>query len=229
VIDGSAEMLGMNRRRLGAAAVEVNYKVADLFEWRPRRIWDACVFGFWLCQVPDDRMAESLDVVIMSLRRGGVVCFVDKAVASDPVAERVRRTLNDGRCFTIIDHPRSPQRLIDEFAAAGLTVDVETIGSRFCVGHGTRFLSAQTHICRSVRVSVLRCHTGGLHSDAQRRRSLMVTPRPCPLAWRRPECLGMLAVSAKGTLKRTQRESLGEQSGQRARDWRGGQRTLCED
>jgi SAM-dependent methyltransferase len=138
VIDGSPEMLALNRQRLGAAAADVRYEVADLFEWRPERTWDACVFGFWLCHVPDDRIAEFLGVVAESLRPGGVVSFVDKAVAADPGAERAGRTLNDGRCFTIIDHPRPSQRLVHEFAAAGLTVELETIGSRFCVGHGTR-------------------------------------------------------------------------------------------
>jgi demethylmenaquinone methyltransferase/2-methoxy-6-polyprenyl-1,4-benzoquinol methylase len=69
VIDGSAEMLAINRQRIGAAAAHVNYEVSDLFEWRPRRTWDACVFGFWLCHVPDDRIAGFLDVVASSLRR----------------------------------------------------------------------------------------------------------------------------------------------------------------
>lgn len=137
VIDGSPEMLALNRQRLGAAAAHVKYEVADLFEWRPRRTWDACVFGFWLCHVPDDRIAGFLEVVARSLRQGGIVCFVDKAVATDPGVEHARRTPNDGRCFTIIDHPRPSQRLIRDFASAGLAVEIETIGSRFCIGHGT--------------------------------------------------------------------------------------------
>lgn len=138
VIDSSAEMLAANRERLGPKAARVTYDVADLFAWRPPRTWDVCMLGFWLCHVPDDRLAAFLETLASSLRRGGLACFVDKTIAVDPPTERVDRTLNDGRCFSIIDHPRPPERLIDAFAAAGLTIEIETIGSRFCVGHGTQ-------------------------------------------------------------------------------------------
>jgi SAM-dependent methyltransferase len=138
VIDGSDAMLVANRERLGPAAARVDYQVTDLFEWHPRRAWDACVFAFWLCHVPDERAARFSTSVAQSLRDGGVVCFVDKAATSDPPNERVDRTLEDGREFTIIDHPRPPETLVDLFALAGLDVEVETIGTRFCIGHGTR-------------------------------------------------------------------------------------------
>jgi ubiquinone/menaquinone biosynthesis C-methylase UbiE len=138
VIDGSAAMLAINRKRLGAASERAHYEVADLLAWRPARSWDVCVFAFWLCHVPDDRVATFLRTVAESLRASGVVCIVEKAVATDPETEREVRTLNDGRQFTIIEHPRPPATLIDTCAAAGLNVTVETIGTRFCLGHGTR-------------------------------------------------------------------------------------------
>ncbi len=53
VLDASPEMLARNRERLGPASERVVYGVVDLFDWRPTRTWDACVFGFWLCKVPD--------------------------------------------------------------------------------------------------------------------------------------------------------------------------------
>jgi SAM-dependent methyltransferase len=138
VIDGSAAMLAANRKRLGAASERVRYQVADLLAWRPARSWDVCVFAFWLCHVPDDRVATFLGAVADSLRPGGVVCIVEKAVATEPETEREVRTLNDGRRFTIIEHPRPPATLIHACAAAGLTIAVETIGARFCLAHGTR-------------------------------------------------------------------------------------------
>jgi ubiquinone/menaquinone biosynthesis C-methylase UbiE len=138
VIDGSAGMLATNRERLGPTADRVSYEVADLFEWHPRRSWDACVFGFWLCHVPDDRVAGFLNTVAESLRPGGMVCFVDKAVASEPATERETRTLNNGRQFTIIEHPRPTAQLLDLFAAAGLNIKVQTIADRFCLGRGNR-------------------------------------------------------------------------------------------
>jgi SAM-dependent methyltransferase len=138
VIDASAETLAVNRERLGAAAARVSYEVADLFEWRPPRLWDTCVFGFWICKVPDERLASFLNTVAASLRHDGVVCFIDKAAASEPATEREERTLNDGRRFTIIDHPRPPARFFETFAAAGLDIQIETFGDRFCLGYGTR-------------------------------------------------------------------------------------------
>ena len=138
VIDASAETLAVNRLRLGPGAERVTYEVADLFEWQPRRRWDTCVFGFWICKVPDERLANFLNTVAASLRPDGVVCFIDKAAVSEPATELEERTLNDGRRFTIIDHPRPPARFVETFAAAGLDIQIETFGDRFCLGHGTR-------------------------------------------------------------------------------------------
>jgi len=141
VIDAGAETLAIDRTRLGAATEKVSYEVADLFDWHPPRVWDACVFGFWICKVPDDRIANSLHTVTESLRPGGIVCFIDKAATNDPDTEQEQRTLNDGRRFTIIDHPRPRKRLIELFAVAGLTITVETFGDRFCLGHGDPLLT----------------------------------------------------------------------------------------
>jgi demethylmenaquinone methyltransferase/2-methoxy-6-polyprenyl-1,4-benzoquinol methylase len=138
VIDGSAAMLAVNRGRLGPASERVQYEVADLLEWQAPRVWDACVFGFWLCHVPDDRVASFLRTVARSLRRGGAVCVIEKAANSDATSEHMVRMLNDGREFTIIDHPRPPETVVGAFADAGLTVAIETIGTRFCIGYGTK-------------------------------------------------------------------------------------------
>jgi SAM-dependent methyltransferase len=138
VIDGSAATLAVNRARLGADSARVTYEVADLFEWTPPRTWDACVFGFWFCKVPDARVPAFLRAVTGSLRPGGIVYFVDKTAAAEPESEQTERTLNDGRTFTIVDHARPTARLVELFGAAGLDITVETFGSRFCLGHGIR-------------------------------------------------------------------------------------------
>jgi demethylmenaquinone methyltransferase/2-methoxy-6-polyprenyl-1,4-benzoquinol methylase len=137
VLDGSREMLEQNRARIGPAA-RVVYEVVDLFEWHPVRTWDACVFGFWLCKVPDARVASFLRSVADALRSGGVVCCVDKTVESEPVSELEDRTLNDGHRFTIVDHPRPPDRIVELFGSAGMTVEVRTFGPRFCIASGRR-------------------------------------------------------------------------------------------
>jgi len=138
VLDGSCEMLDQNRARLGARAGNIAYAVVDLFAWRPLRTWDACVFGFWLCKVPDDRIDRFLRTVADALRPGGVVCCVDKAADAEPATELETRTLDDGRQFTIVDHPRPPARIVELFANAGMDVHVETIGRRFCLAAGTK-------------------------------------------------------------------------------------------
>jgi SAM-dependent methyltransferase len=138
VIDGSAEMLAVNRDRLGPRADTIDYQVLDLFDWTPARTWDACVFGFWLCHVPDELLSTFLQRVHASLRPAGTVVFIDKAVARDEPEAPVERALDDGRRFTIVDHARPVERLRDAFAVAGMDVEVDTFGARFCLGRGRR-------------------------------------------------------------------------------------------
>jgi SAM-dependent methyltransferase len=138
VLDASEAMLAANRKRLGVSAAAVEYQIVDLFDWRPQRQWDACVFGFWLCKVPDVRLAAFLAAVADALRPGGLVCCIDKTAVTEPATELVERGVRDGRRFTIVDHPRPPERVIQAFAAAGLSVEVETFGDRWCVAQGQR-------------------------------------------------------------------------------------------
>lgn len=140
-LDGSAEMLARNQARLGPAASNIAYEVVNLFDWHPARQWDACVFGFWLCKVPDARIDRFLGAVADALRPGGVVCCVDKAATDDTANELEERTLQDGRRFTIIDHPRPPRRIVEVFRTAGMTVEVQTLGSRFCLAAGSKTAS----------------------------------------------------------------------------------------
>jgi len=142
VLDASPEMLDRNRDRLGPASTSIAYGIVDLFDWRPSRTWDACVFGFWLCKVPDARLDRFLRAVAEAIRPGGVVCCVDKTASDEPATELEERTLNDGRRFTIVDHPRPPSRIVDAFQNAGIPVHVQTVGARFCLASGTKTPSA---------------------------------------------------------------------------------------
>jgi hypothetical protein len=94
-----------------------------------------------LCKVPDDRVDHFLSTVAMALHANGVVCCIDKAADAEPATERETRTLDDGRRFTIIDHPRPPNRITDLFSRAGLRVSVQTIGDRFCLASGAKHRS----------------------------------------------------------------------------------------
>lgn len=125
--DGAPEMLDVVRARLGdSAAVEL--VVADLFEWRPARTWDACVTCFWLCHVPDDRLPAMLAAMAAAVRPGGRLFVADKSSPS-PSTEREAA----GRTYTVVDIHRSPEAFIAAFDAAGFDADVTVTGRRFCV------------------------------------------------------------------------------------------------
>lgn len=49
VLDASAEMLDLHRRRHASRAVR--YVQANIFEWRPDRRYDVVFFAFWLSHV----------------------------------------------------------------------------------------------------------------------------------------------------------------------------------
>src|SRR5262245_10607548 len=62
-IDAAPEMLEFARRRLtGRLAGQVELVCADVFDWRPRRRYQAVFFAFWLshtCHQPDSRPSGS--------------------------------------------------------------------------------------------------------------------------------------------------------------------------
>ena len=82
VVDGSAETLGLNRDRVGRR--DVDYQVADLFEWRPPRRYDVVFFSFWLSHVPRERFGAFWELVRSCLAPGGRVFLIDNR--DDPVA-----------------------------------------------------------------------------------------------------------------------------------------------
>ena len=68
-LDGSAEMIALNRTRLGHLAAKVDYREVDLFDWVPDRRWDGLVFCFWISHVPRGRLAGFLLQVPAGARR----------------------------------------------------------------------------------------------------------------------------------------------------------------
>jgi SAM-dependent methyltransferase len=146
VVDASPEMLAENRRRLGPSAEGVEYVLADLFAWEPRRRWDAVVFCFWLSHVPRLAMDAFLRRVHSILAPDGVLFFVDGrpeplSTAADHqlpgVGEEVMaRRLDDGREFHIVKNYWEPQALEGQFAASGLAVAVLETPTYFQYGTG---------------------------------------------------------------------------------------------
>jgi SAM-dependent methyltransferase len=145
-VDGSSEVLALNRERLGGAPVQ--YLQADLFEWQPApAAHDVCFFGFWLSHVPEERFAAFWETVRTALRPGGRVFFVDSARASRATAVRDRlpapgedvmtRRLNDGREFRVVKRYYEPRRLEQRLTELGWNVDVRATGEFFIYGFGS--------------------------------------------------------------------------------------------
>ncbi|MGH7128091.1 MAG: class I SAM-dependent methyltransferase [Planctomycetaceae bacterium] len=132
VLDGSAEMLTLNRARLEQTgwATKVEYRQADLFDWQPDRQYDAVFCGFFLSHVPLDRREEFLRKLAQSVRPGGTFAVVDSLAPSRPgshdgpaaaaESEVVERRLADGRTFRIVKRFYPPNELRLLLAAHGL-------------------------------------------------------------------------------------------------------------
>jgi len=144
VVDSSPETLEINRTKLTEPDA-VDYVVADVFEYRPPRRFDAVVFSFWLSHVPAARFEGFWNLVERCLWPGGLVVMIDSAhpsltrhapdsglaltsrpteyggqqgaiSISDGVAERV---LDDGSTHRVVKRYWMPDRFEAEMADLG--------------------------------------------------------------------------------------------------------------
>jgi SAM-dependent methyltransferase len=149
-VDGSAEVLAINRTRVGDVAAPVRYLRADLFDWTPEPAggYDVCVFAFWLSHVPEERFAAFWEMVGSALRPSGRVLFIDSArterskavdhVMPDAGDVTEARRLDDGQEFRIVKRYYDPRGLESELASLGWTFHVATTGEFFIHGTGGR-------------------------------------------------------------------------------------------
>jgi demethylmenaquinone methyltransferase/2-methoxy-6-polyprenyl-1,4-benzoquinol methylase len=135
VLDASAETLAINRDRVGRRDVE--YVVADLFDWRPERSYDVVFFSFWLSHVPRLRFGPFWSFVRSCLAPSGRVFLIDNRTDPEPGTRpkdpyivdyqpdlQVRR-LNDGsehRVVKVMYEPDELQALLD---AGGWDADID--------------------------------------------------------------------------------------------------------
>jgi SAM-dependent methyltransferase len=148
-VDGAPEVLELNRARTEALGASVSYVEANLFSWEPpQHAFDACVFGFWLSHVPDDRFAAFWTMVSAALRPGGRVLLIDsqrapRSKAQDhtmPAADATleQRRLDDGREFEIVKRYHEPAVLAGQLAELGWTCEVHSTGEFFIYGVAAR-------------------------------------------------------------------------------------------
>jgi 2-polyprenyl-3-methyl-5-hydroxy-6-metoxy-1,4-benzoquinol methylase len=141
-VDASAEVIALNRERVGSDAVR--YVQADLFEWRPGERYDLVFFGFWLSHVPPSHFASFWSLVRESLAPGGIAFLVDnkrnftsldqqRFVAEDD-GHVVERELNDRRRFRVVKVFHEPERLEAQLGELGWQADVRASGEFFLYG-----------------------------------------------------------------------------------------------
>lgn len=138
-VDASPEVLALNRERVGG---DVEYVVADVFDWRPEERFDACFFGFWLSHVPRERFAGFWALVRSALRPGGRVFLVDSGAGDRAHARRSGddhelRRLADGSEFRIVKRYWTPSGLAAEVRPLGFELDLRTTANgSFLYGSG---------------------------------------------------------------------------------------------
>jgi demethylmenaquinone methyltransferase/2-methoxy-6-polyprenyl-1,4-benzoquinol methylase len=140
-VDASPEVLHLNRERVQSPRVE--YVQADLFRWRPAKLYDFVFFGFWLSHVPEHRFEEFWRFVRSALRPHGQAFFVDNLFGQEQTATNhktidrdgvVERKLNDGRTFNIVKVFYDPPALERRLRALGWAGYVRATTKYFVYG-----------------------------------------------------------------------------------------------
>ena len=115
------ETLALNRERVQRP--DVDYVVADLFDWRPSRSYDVVFFSFWLSHVPRARFADFWSLVRSCLAPDGRVFLIDSRNDPTPapsgpdptVVEYTpdlhRRRLNNGSEYRVVKVMYEPDEL----------------------------------------------------------------------------------------------------------------------
>ena len=141
-VDASAEVIAINRARVGAP--NVDYVQADLFAWTPKTRYDLVFMGFWLSHVPHARFDAFWSMIRGALAPGGFAWLVDSAhdptshAVDHPTPDRhagiVTRRLDDGREFRIVKVFWEPSTLTARLAACGFAANIARTPRYFLYG-----------------------------------------------------------------------------------------------
>jgi demethylmenaquinone methyltransferase/2-methoxy-6-polyprenyl-1,4-benzoquinol methylase len=145
-VDAAPEMLDALRCRCARPGLET--VLADLFEWRPPRRFDAVVSCFFMSHVPDARLGGFLELVASALVPAGRVFLLDSVreatstaldhVLSGERSQTTRRRLDDGRTYEIVKVFRGDDELAAACAGARLAIEVWRTSTYFQVATGHR-------------------------------------------------------------------------------------------
>ncbi len=98
VVDSSPEVLALNQERVGHS--DVNYVVADLFDWRADFHYDVVFFSFWISHVPRPRFSDFWLLVDSCLAASGRVFLIDNR--DDPQPETKKRRIHSSLSTKLI-------------------------------------------------------------------------------------------------------------------------------
>lgn len=142
-IDGSAEMIQINRTKCGET--EVEYQCIDLFRWEPEKQYDLVLFAFWLSHVPPSHLPGFLNKVVRATKPGGRVFMIDEPRSDSNISGSnteglyQQRTLHDGSSFRIVKVYYDPREVEMELLKQGFKKHSSMIGRAFfslCVSRG---------------------------------------------------------------------------------------------
>jgi 2-polyprenyl-3-methyl-5-hydroxy-6-metoxy-1,4-benzoquinol methylase len=82
VVDASPETLELNRARVQRS--DVQFVIADIFDWQPDRRYDVVFVSFWLSHVPRPRFSSFWSLVRSCLQPGGRMFLIDNRTDPTP-------------------------------------------------------------------------------------------------------------------------------------------------
>ena len=145
-LDASAEMIRLHRAKLRSDRI-TNVQL-NLFEWRPEESYEFISACFWLSHIPENRFADFLNTLRDALKPEGTFFFADSRLARKSRARNheapevdtgiSRRKLDDGREYSIVKIFHQPDRLREQFAAAGLRAEIRVTEEYFLYGTAVR-------------------------------------------------------------------------------------------
>jgi demethylmenaquinone methyltransferase/2-methoxy-6-polyprenyl-1,4-benzoquinol methylase len=141
-VDASPEMLAIAAARVGTE--RVRFILADLFTWRPDRLYDVVFMGFWLSHVPAGRFESFWSLVADCVRPQGRVFFADDAyrtadeLVAGPLSSTIRRQIPDGTAYRLVKVPHQPADLERRLQQLGWKIKVHATAGPFYWGAGRR-------------------------------------------------------------------------------------------
>jgi SAM-dependent methyltransferase len=136
VVDSSPEALALNQARVGHS--DVNYVVADLFDWQADSRYEVVFFSFWLSHVPRSRFGEFWSLLHSCITPSGRAFLIDNR--SDPQPETTTkdpfvikydtdlhlRRLSDGSEHRVVSVMYEPGELQSRIEAEGWSAQIES-------------------------------------------------------------------------------------------------------